>query len=425
MTNENEFNETIETEKFFVGMLLGDIDTAASLDQYPDKKWFLSRDMAKISEAIEKASTVDAFEISSMTGISQSEIVRLQLDAPISHNPSAYAKEIFNNFKGRTILDLARKWSKATKYTKEFFDGVETDLCSLSQITRGIHDVVFTHELLDDWVADKERRIAGEIKPVLSGFPSLDEMLAGGFHRGDLITVAGRPGSGKSGLLKSSYLNMVKNDENLKVAIFSIEMSPNEYIDRMCAEYTRISGTKLRKAVDLTDHDLDMIMGFAKKFHAQTFSFNKIQQCTVYEIARLAKAAKLRMGGLDAIFVDHLHIIKSHDKRLMEQDRLAEQTITLKRMAQDLDVPVILAAQCNREQEKRPDKTPQMSDLRGSGAIEQDSNCILFVHRPGLYDQAVDPGIAEVALRKNRHGPSPALLTFKFEPEFTAFVEMA
>jgi len=419
-----EYDETVEAEENFIGMLLAEPDCIADLTQYPNKEWFYNLALGKISDAIHKGSTQDPFEISELTGIKQSYLVKLQINAPVSHNPNAYSKAIYNNFKGRKITAIAEKWIKQKKYNQDFFDAVDNDLNNLSQLGGGVHDVMFAEESLDLWMADKERRISGEIKPVHTGFPSLDRLFAGGYHRKDLITVAGRPGSGKSAFTKSSHVKMSLDDPNTKVAIFSIEMEPNEYLDRMCSEYMRIGGTTLREAVNLTDHELDKMMDFRRKFHSHNFSFNRIQACTVFEIVRLAKAAKMRMKGLDAIFVDHLHIIKNHDKRLQEQALLAEQTITLKRLAQDLDVPVIMAAQCNRDQDKRPDKTPQMSDLRGSGAIEQDSNCIVFIHRPGLYDKAVDPGVAEVALRKNRHGPSPAQLTFKFEPDYTAFLEM-
>lgn len=422
---KNEFEDTYEAEESFIGMLLADPDCAAQLDQYPNREWFLNNDLGKISEAINKMNTVDLFEISDVTGIKQAELMKLQIRAPVSHNPNAYAKEIFSNHKGRKITAIAQKWNSVKKYSKAFFESVDTDMNTLQELSGGVHDVIFADQALDEWMADKEKRICGEIKPVPSGFPSLDRLFGGGLHRGDLITVAGRPGSGKSAFLKSGYVNMALNNPDLKVAIFSIEMSPNEYLDRMCSEYIKISGTKLREAVHLTNDELDRMMEFRRNFHNKNFSFNRIQACTAFEIVRLAKSAMMRMGGLDAIFIDHLHIVKNHDKRLMEQAMLAEQTITFKRLAQDLDVPVVLAAQCNREQEKRADKTPQMSDLRGSGAIEQDSNGILFIHRPGLYDMAVDASIAEVALRKNRHGPSPAKLTFKFVPEFTSFVEMA
>ena len=106
-------------------------------------------------------------------------------------------------------------------------------------------------------------------------------------------------------------------------------------------------------------------------------------------------------------------------------ERLTEISIGLKRLAQQLDVPVIMAAQCNRASERDGGRMPMMSDIRGSGAIEQDSNCIMFVHRPGLYDLNVDASVDDVVVRKNRHGPSPLTLTFKFDQEYTAFIEMA
>ena len=417
--------EMEQAEECFIGMMLADEDIAATLEVYPQREWFKNKMLGKISDAIQKSNSIDPLEISNLCGVPHLEIVKLQVNAPISHNPNAYANQIYNQHKGRMIIQTAKKWIDHCTYNKDFFDETDSDMNRLQQISGGVHEVVFTKQLLDEWITDKEKRICGEIKPVPSGFPSLDRMFSGGLHRGDLVTVAGRPGSGKSSFLKSGLINMFKGKPETKAAIFSIEMSPNEYLDRMCSEWTGVPGTKLREAVHLTESDLDAVMEFTRSFHDKNFSFNRVQSCTVYDIVRLAKAAKLRMHGLDVILVDHLHIIKNHNSRLQERDRLAEQTITLKRLGQELDVPVVLAAQCNRQQENRPDKTPQMSDLRGGGSIEEDSNCVLFIHRPGLYDSAVDAGIAEVALRKNRHGPSPAKLVFRFDCDRTAFIEMA
>lgn len=411
-------------ERNFIGLMLSSEDVASTINNYPKKEWFHNRNLGKISEAIEKSSCIDTLEISKLSGVSQKYIIEIQIDAPISLNPNAYAAEIYNLYRRRTITTIATGWLRANITDNQFFIDVEADISTIQQISGGIHEVLFAGNSLDLWLEDKQERISGAIRPVKSGFPALDSLFAGGLHRGDLITVAGRPGSGKSAFIKSMLVNMVRIEPSIKVAIFSIEMTPNEYLDRMCSEWAEIDGTKLREAVNLSDNELDRLVEFSKFFHDKNFTFNRMQGCTVLDIKRLAKAAKLKMQGLDMIFVDHLHIIKSHNRKLLEQDRIAEITIELKRLGQDLVVPVVLAAQCNREQEKRQDKTPQMSDLRGSGAIEQDSNCILFIHRPGLYDDS-DVGITQVAVRKNRHGSSPCELNFKFKPEHTAFIQLA
>lgn len=413
-----------EVESGFVGMMLANDEAVINLKRFPKQEWFSNKELGKISEAINKTQSIDPLEISKASGAGAATLIKLTLDAPVSLNPDAYVNEIFELYKGRFISDIGYRWTNPTNYDEAFFERVESDMANIQHISGGIHDCVFTDEVLEGWIADKEKRIRGEIKPIKSGFPSIDAVFAGGLHRQDLITVAGRPGSGKSALLKSAYCNMVKHDPGVKVAIFSIEMSPNEYMDRMCAEYARIDGKKLRQGHTLSHDEMDAMMDFARVFHEFKFSFNRAQDCTVHDIARLARATKFKLGGLDCVFVDHLHIIQNHNAKLNEVDRLGEISIGLKRLAQQLDVPVMMAAQCNRASEREGGRMPLMSDLRGSGAIEQDSNCIIFVHRPGLNDTAIDASLADVVVRKNRHGPSPLNLKFKFEKEFTAFLEL-
>ena len=128
---KSEYEETIESEEYFVGMILSDPDCAAQLDQYPNREWFYSKNMGKICEAISKSNTVDHFEISDLTGIPQATLLKLQLDAPISHNPRAYAKTIYNNFKGREVSTIARKWLGVVAYSKSFFQSVDTDINTL------------------------------------------------------------------------------------------------------------------------------------------------------------------------------------------------------------------------------------------------------------------------------------------------------
>lgn len=411
-------------ERNLLGMILNDPETVGTLKVFPRQEWFQDKKLGRICHAIDKLGA-DLVQISKAADISLTDLVQIQTDAPRTMNPNAFVDQIFNLYKKSEIVSLASQWciddhSPDTAY----FQNIDKDISAIQQLSQDGQEVLETDKALADWLQDKEDRMTGKIKPIESGFPSIDDLFAGGLHRGDLHVIAGRPGSGKSAFIKSMVVNMVKDNANMKALIISIEMTPNEFLDRICSEWASVEGTRLREAVDLTDDELDRVLKFGKEAHDKRFYFNRRQACNIFDIRRLAKVAKTKMGGLDLILVDHIHIIKNHNHRLDQRALIEEITIELKRIAQDIDVPVVAAAQMNRESEKRQDKNPLMSDLKGAGSIEQDANAIIFIHRPGLYDDEIDTSIADVKLVKNRHGKSPVNLNFTFNSPFTSFTEV-
>ena len=410
------------SESHFIGMLLSEPEKYfAELDSFPKRDWFQDKDLGKISEALQRSEDKDIKTISQATGIDIGKLITLQLDAPVSLNIKAFAHEIFDNYKGRDIQKKGARWQDAKKFDDVFFESVRQDMDEITETTNGIHELVFPQEALEKWIADKEDRISGKIKPIKINFPSLDNAFGGGLHP-ELITIAGRPGSGKSALLKSMFLRALKN--NYRVAVFSIEMVINEYLDRLASEWVAIDGMRLKDPTCLDDDELDKVTQFAKEVFHKDFSFNSLQSSTADDVERLSKAAKIKMGGLDLIFVDHLHIMDSHNHKLDERQLLSDITRKLKKLSQVLMVPIVLAAQCNRLSEKRTDKRPLMSDLKGSGGIEENSNIIMFVHRPGMYDDDISKSNAEVYIAKNRHGPAHRTLNFRFNESLTAFEEI-
>ena len=280
----------------FVGMVLENPEIVVNMKaQYPKRVWFQDKELGKIAEALQNSDDKDLKTIADVTGLPTSRVLQIQLDAPVSANIDPYAKEIADKFKLRTIVDIGQKWIRNAALGKDFQQEVNADMDLIQRTASGEQELVLVDEAIDGFMEELQGKIAGTIRPMATGFPSLDDSFAGGLHA-ELVTIAGRPGTGKSALIKSMIIKNLK--AKLKVAIFSVEMTVNEYLARMVSEWCGIDGKRIKKGHVLNDEELDKIHGFRKEIKESKFSFNKIQECTVLDVARLSKSAKISNGGV-------------------------------------------------------------------------------------------------------------------------------
>ncbi len=234
----------------------------------------------------------------------------------------------------------------------------------------------------------------GKITGVTTGISKLDEAL-NGWQRGELIVLAGRPGMGKSAVIASSIRQSAERGAN--VHLFSLEMSAEDIADRMLAD-TLYHSRESTKYFDIargrvTDQQAEAVIDSQQMFKDLPIRIETKGDLTVSQIATRARKhqqALERQGRtLDLVIVDHLHIIRASNR--YKGNHVAEVTETsaaLKALAKELNVPVIVAAQLNRQVEGRDDKRPTLADLRDSGAIEQDADAILLLYREEYYLQA-------------------------------------
>ena len=228
----------------------------------------------------------------------------------------------------------------------------------------------------------------------------------GGFRRKSLNVIGARPGAGKSGLAIQLAHNFSEK-QNFKTLIFSLEMSESENIERLLANHLSLT-TKDRytnfEIIKGFINDKEKLNSFVEG--AEKFTNNRIFiYDNIFNIDNIrAKTIELvKSKSIDVVIIDHLHIIKSHEQN--EIDRLTAISGKLKVLAKECNVPVICLAQLNREVEKRTDKKPILSDLRGSGSIEQDSDTVSFIYRPYYYDQEnSDENQLYYIVSKNRNG---------------------
>jgi replicative DNA helicase len=257
----------------------------------------------------------------------------------------------------------------------------------------------------------------GEIRGVPTGFTQLDRKTTG-FQAGDLIVIAGRPSMGKTTLA----VNIAENAaiaKGVPSAIFSMEMSAEQLTLRLISSLGRVNQTHLRTG-NFSEEDWSRIQGAMAQLSTAPLYVDETPALTPTEVRARARRLK-REHGLGLIVVDYLQLMQVSGTKENRATEISEISRSLKALAKELKVPVVALSQLNRAVEQRTDKKPVMSDLRESGAIEQDSDLILLIYREEVYDpNTTRRGIADIIIAKQRNGPiGEVQLTFL--GEYTRF----
>jgi replicative DNA helicase len=252
---------------------------------------------------------------------------------------------------------------------------------------------------------------SGAITGVSTGFNKLDEMTAG-LQRGDLIVVAGRPSMGKTTFALNIAENAAFGSAKAKVGIFSMEMSREQLAFRMISSLGRVDQGHLRTG-NFGDEEWSRINGAIQLMKTAPIYIDDTGALTPTEVRARARRLK-REHGLDLIVLDYLQLMQVAGTKENRATEISEISRSLKALAKELAVPVIALSQLNRSVEQRTDKKPVMSDLRESGAIEQDADLIMMIYREEVYDSNTPrKGIADIIIAKQRNGPIGDLpLTF-------------
>ncbi|MBI4379254.1 MAG: replicative DNA helicase [Nitrospinae bacterium] len=256
---------------------------------------------------------------------------------------------------------------------------------------------------------------------VPTGFADFDQKTAG-LHPSDLIIIAGRPSMGKTAfcLNIATHVGAIKNKT---VAIFSLEMSREQLVIRMLCSEARINAGKVRTGYLSKSDWPDLTRAAGLLSESKVFIDDSPAQ-SVLDIR--AKARRLQAEkGLDLIIVDYLQLMRTRGKVENRQQEISEITRSLKALAKELKVPIVAVSQLSRAPEQRSDRRPQLSDLRESGAIEQDADIVVFVYREEFYKETPEnQGIAEIIIGKQRNGPTGPL-SLAFFKEYTRFDNLA
>ena len=352
----------------------------------------------------------------------QSFIVSLMNGVPTSANVEHYGrivrqKAIFRRLihaSGEIAAHAYQEESDALEYAEQTIfalgqEGAVSDFTSMDTIiTTCLHQLDVVHE--------HQHEIIG----VPTGFRPLDVAL-GGLQRSDLIILAGRPATGKTSLALNIASNAVYS-YRLRVAVFSLEMGKEQLGLRLLSMHSRIDQQRLKLGW-VRDEEWERIMNSSRELSEGTIWIDDTAGITL--AAMRSKARRLQAQfGVDLIVVDYLQLMKAtlEGRRSTNREQeIAEISRGLKGIAKDLNVPVLALAQLSRAVESRQSKVPQLSDLRESGAIENDADVVLFIYRDELYDSESEAkGTADIIIAKHRNGPI-GTVRVGFEPSQTRF----
>lgn len=301
---------------------------------------------------------------------------------------------------------------------EEFLDSTEQRILGVSEnrIKPSFHrvgDVIQESIKLVEKLYDQKSPVTG----VPTGYEDLNRMTAG-FQPADLIIIAARPSMGKTAL-SLGIAQWVGIHEKRPVAFFTLEMSKEQLVLRMLCSEARVDNSKVRVG-NLGERDFPRLVEAASRIAEAPIFLDDSAAVTVTEMR--AKARRLhRETPLSLIVVDYLQLMRSPAYSHSREQEISDISRSLKALAKELHVPVVALSQLNRSVESRTDKRPQMSDLRESGAIEQDADIIMFIYRDEVYNpESPDKGTAEVIIAKQRTGPI-GMVRLAFAPAFTRF----
>lgn len=347
-------------------------------------------------------------------------------EVPLASNAPQYAGIVAEKALQRRLIKCAQDISK-NAYEPEgdvaaALEFAEQSVLDVMQNRASKSYVQIKDVLPDVFTKLEEASKSNGISGISTGFYDLDKMTAG-LHDSDLVLIAGRPAMGKTAFM----LNLARYAavrERVPVAIFNLEMSKQQLATRMLSTESGVESEKLRNG-DLADSDWTKIAEGMSVLSGAPIYFDDSTDVSVQSIR--AKCRKLKMEkDIKLVFIDYLQLMQGKagrsDSRTQEVGDISR---SLKVMARELNVPVIVGSQVNRELEKRADKRPMLSDLRESGSIEQDADIVMFLYRDEVYNAETEfKGVAEVIVAKHRNGAT-GTCNLIFDAEHSAFKNMS
>src|ERR687894_1974971 len=360
-------------------------------------------------------------------------VFRLVESVPTAANASRYAEIVRGKALLRAVIDAG------SRIQQEAFaepDDVTQALDAAEKLIYGVSNRQLKDHLapvseLAPSALEMIQRLyeqEGEVTGVESGFEDLDRLTTG-FHKSDLVVLAARPAMGKTAMALNAIWHAA-GDKGLPVAIFSLEMSKEQLVQRLISQVTRIPAQALRSGNVRAEDWPKLVRGVAEVSRAPIW-IDDTAGVTLMEMRAKVRRLASRLNAqneapLSLVVVDYLQLMIGQRARAENrQQEIAEISRGLKVLARDLNIPVVAVAQLSRAVEQRHDKRPLLSDLRDSGSIEQDADMVMFLYRDEYYNpESDDRGIAEVIVGKHRNGPTGKVQLAWLE-QYTKFASLA
>jgi replicative DNA helicase len=348
-------------------------------------------------------------------------LTELLESVPHSAHAKYYASIIRDKAVQRRLIfactDILKNAYDASSETDDLLNQAEQQIFSILEQQESGHKFELSAILIEtfDRIA-KRRELGGSISGLTTGFRDLDRQ-TNGMQPSELIILAARPSMGKTAFVLN-LAEAVADRSQAGVVVFSLEQSKHELAERFLCIRGKLDMHKLRKG-ELSEDEYDKLMRTASELDVMPVFIDDTPGRNMAQINAICRRLK-RKDDLRLVIIDYLQLIEPEDKRAPREQQIAQITRRLKFLAKELAIPVMALAQLNRGVELRDDKRPRLADLRESGAIEQDADIVMFLHRPEMYNPEDHPGEAEVIVAKHRNGPT-GIVKLNFEKQYLRF----
>lgn len=358
--------------------------------------------------------------------LSSLEVIRdLIASVPTSANIRYYANIVKEKSVLRQMIKVTEGISNECyldkKGTEEILDNAEKQVFNILQ-QRNTGDVVDIKNVVVESLESIEAaaRNKGSVTGVATGFYDLDYKTAG-MQPSDLILLAARPSMGKTAMaLNVAEHVAIKN--NVPTAIFSLEMSKDQLVKRIMSMHSRIDSQSIRTG-DLTDNQWVELVDTSRIIGNSNLTIDDTAGISVSELRSKCRKLKLEKN-LGLVIIDYLQLMSGTKHSESRQQEISDISRSLKALAREIDAPVLALSQLSRAVEQRPDKRPMLSDLRESGAIEQDADVVMFIYRDDYYNNdSEEKGISEIIIGKQRNGPT-GTIKLAWQAEHTKFANL-
>ena len=427
-----------EAEEAVIGSMIMDRDAVITASEMLRKEDFYYEQYGILFEAIQElyneGKEVDLVTLQNRLReknvppeVSSLDYVKDLYEAsPVSSNVKNYAQIVAEKALLRRLIrasqEIENECYAQKDGTDEILDRTEKNIFGILQ-HRSAGEYVPIRQIVVDALdrIGAAGRARGGVTGIPTGFNSLDYKLSG-LQPSDLILIAARPSMGKTAFaLNIAQYTAIR--KNLPTAVFSLEMSKEQLVNRLLSQEASVNAMKLRNG-NLSDSEWDSLMAAAASVAEAPLIIDDTPGISVPELRSRCRKYKLE-HDLKLIIVDYLQLMSVSSRKIdSRQQEISEISRSLKQIARELKIPVIALSQLSRAVEQRPEHRPMLSDLRESGAIEQDADVVMFLYRDDYYNKDTEKkDIAEVIIAKQRNGPI-GTVELQWQPEYTRFQEI-
>lgn len=425
---------SLESEQSVVASMITDRDAIVAASEILTKDDFYNQQYGILFEAIvelyNSGQPVDVITLQNKLKEKDvpAEVASLEylkdliLSVPVTVNVESYANIVKDKALLRQIIrvnqEIENDCYNGNESVQKILDKTEHDIFALVQ-NRGSSDYVPIREVVMNAIHKIEQasKQKGSVTGIPTGFIDLDYQTAG-LQPSDLILVAARPSMGKTAFVLN-LAQYVAFHEDLCTAIFSLEMSKEQLVNRMFSLESRVDAQKLRTG-NLQESEWEKLIEGAGVIGNSHLIIDDTPGISISELRSKCRKYKLDQD-LKLVIIDYLQLMSGSGRSESRQQEISEISRSLKALARELNVPVIALSQLSRAVEQRPDHRPMLSDLRESGAIEQDADVVMFIYRDDYYNKDTDlKNISEIIVAKQRNGPI-GTIQLAWLPEYTKF----